>query len=268
MGLPREWCRRFEDHCPEGRRQLLLVRRRAVFPPEEQERGGLLETGDVLLAVGGLLVHRFPEVEAAAQAARVAVTVLRREQVITLDAPTLALPPIGTRRLLMWSGVMLQAPHQPVLNLGYVPEGGGGVYASRWCYGSPAHKYGLRATVWVVEVNGTPTPTLDAFLAAVAALDHGTAVRLRTVDLNTKVKVFTLKTDYHYWPTLEVVRDDATGRWLHRKHSVPSPNPTAHEEPPPAAEEDAAPTAAAMTTATAEEGQQPAASRREGEGCG
>ena len=35
----------------------------------------------------------------------------------------------------------------------------------RWCHGSPVHRYGLYALQWIVEVNGKPTPDLDAFVA-------------------------------------------------------------------------------------------------------
>lgn len=34
----------------------------------------------------------------------------------------------------------------------FLPKEGGGVYSSRWCYGSPAHKYSLGCTNWIVEV--------------------------------------------------------------------------------------------------------------------
>jgi len=34
----------------------------------------------------------------------------------------------------------------------------------RWSYGSPAHRYGLYALQWIVEINGKPTPDLDSFV--------------------------------------------------------------------------------------------------------
>lgn len=37
---------------------------------------------------------------------------------------------------------------------------------SRWCHGSPVHRYGLFALQWIVEVNGKPTPDLDSFVDA------------------------------------------------------------------------------------------------------
>ena len=41
---------------------------------------------------------------------------------------------------------MLQHAHRGVRERGFVPKEGG-VYCSRWSYGSPGHKYGVRATV-------------------------------------------------------------------------------------------------------------------------
>ena len=47
-----------------------------------------------------------------------------------------------------WCGAQLQAPHRSVRELGYLPERHG-VYVSRWHHGSPAHRYGLYALVFV-----------------------------------------------------------------------------------------------------------------------
>jgi hypothetical protein len=35
---------------------------------------------------------------------------------------------------------------------------------TRWCHGSPVHRYGLYALQWIVEINGKPTPDLEAFV--------------------------------------------------------------------------------------------------------
>jgi hypothetical protein len=56
----------------------------------------------------------------------------------------------------------------------------------------------------VFAVDGTPTPTLDAFLAAVAGRPDRGAVRLRVADLDGKTQVITLKLDLAYWPTAEL----------------------------------------------------------------
>ena len=56
-----------------------------------------------------------------------------------------------------------------------------GVFISRWHHGSPAHRYKAYALNWLTSVNNTPTPTLDAFVAAVSRLQHGAFVRLSLV---------------------------------------------------------------------------------------
>lgn len=50
-------------------------------------------------------------------------------------------------------------------------------------------RHGLRATMWVVEVNGTPTPDLDTFLAVTGKIGDHVATRLKTKDLDGKTKV-------------------------------------------------------------------------------
>jgi hypothetical protein len=79
-----------------------------------------------------------------------------------------------------------------------------GVYSSWWSNGSPAHMYGLRAMVWITEVNGIKVYNLDSFLNAVAKFPSETFVRIRTIDFSNRPAVIALKTDYHYWPTWEL----------------------------------------------------------------
>ena len=73
-------------------------------------------------------------------------------------------------------------------------------------YGSPATRYGLWAGRRIVEVDGQPTPDLDAFLARVRDKADRASVRLRTVTWNGSVEVITLKLDKHYWPAYELRR--------------------------------------------------------------
>ena len=44
-------------------------------------------------------------------------------------------------------------------------------------------------------------------------LEHGEFVRVRTVHLNGKPRVLTLKQDLHYWPTWELRFDADTATW-------------------------------------------------------
>lgn len=47
-------------------------------------------------------------------------------------------------------------------------------------------------------------------------LEHGMFVRVKTVHLNGKPRVLSLKQDLHYWPTWELRFDRETAQW-HRK---------------------------------------------------
>ena len=105
--------------------------------------------------------------------------------------------------------------------MGFLPPGAEGCYISRWHHGSPAHRYSLYALHWVVDVNGTPTPDLDAFVAAVKGLPDGADARVSMVHVESeKPKVMTLKVDSHYWPTWELRLDAATGRWRRQRIGI------------------------------------------------
>ena len=79
----------------------------------------------------------------------------------------LAGPSVGHRAELRPG--MAQAPHRAVKEGGALPESCG-VFVSRWHHGSPAHRYALYALQFVQEVNGVPTPDLEAFVKAISSL--------------------------------------------------------------------------------------------------
>lgn len=122
------------SHCESS---LLLVRRLAAGSRASQS----LKTGDVVLSVEGQVVLRPFEVEAACRGRKaVRMTLLRNHEEQEVEVTLDDLDTLGTSRVLLWSGLFLQEPHLPALLMGYVPEEGGGVYISRWSYGSPAQK--------------------------------------------------------------------------------------------------------------------------------
>ncbi|EQC31736.1 hypothetical protein, variant [Saprolegnia diclina VS20] len=214
LGLSPHWIRELEQ-CYDDKRQVLAIKRCAAGTDAYAQ----LQSGDLLLSIDGTVVAKDFDVERLCMGkSEVQLVVLREQQEMTLPVQTMELSGWGTSRVITWCGLVIQEPHYAVVNLGYVPEEGGGVYCSRWCYGSPAHKYGLRATMWIVQVNNEPTPTLDAFIKVVENLQNGASVRMKTVALNTKPKVLTLKTDYHYWPTVELCRNADLGDWAYVFH--------------------------------------------------
>jgi len=206
-GLSDARARALERHDPV-RRQVLSVQR-LVAGTDAASR---LREGDLLLEVDGRPVTAFAEVERAAQAESVELRALREGREETLRVATELRSGRGTDRFLLWGGAVLQRPPRAVAAQRGIPARG--VYVSWFWYGSPAGAHGLRATRWITEVDGRPTPDLDAFLAAVSGREDRRAVRLRTRDLEGREEVITLKLDLAYWPTVEFAR--GPGGWVRR----------------------------------------------------
>jgi pro-apoptotic serine protease NMA111 len=217
LGLPDEWVRRFEEHNSQ-RRQVLSVNRLVAGSPA----AALLEPGDLLLAVDGKVVNRFREVERAVQNPAVSVTVWRDGAEKTLQMKTVALNGRDIDRVLIWAGATLQAPHRAMAaQRGIAPYG---VFVSFFFYGSPATHYGLYAGRRITEVDGQPTPDLDAFIRAVSGKPDRASLRLKTISWNGQTDVITLKLDKHYWPAYELNRQE-DGTWV--RTSLDPPDVTA-----------------------------------------
>jgi len=202
LGVDEDWVRRFERLSPERRQMLSAVRMVAGTPAAV-----LVRSGDVLLAVNGTPVNTFRAVERATrQHDEVELKVWRNGQEVTLTVATVALPGDDVDRVVRWAGALLQSPHRALAaQRGIVREG---VYVSYFAYGSPASRYDLWAGRRIIEVNGAPTPDIDAFLEVVATLGDEDAVRLRTVNWNNVPQVITLRLDQRYWPTYELRRGE------------------------------------------------------------
>jgi len=221
LGLPDEWVRRFEEHNPQ-RRQVLSINRLVAGSPAAE----LLEPGDLLLAVDGKVVNRFREVERAVQSPAVSVTVWRDGAEKTLQMKTVALNGRDIDRVLIWAGATLQAPHRAMAaQRGIAPYG---VFVSFFFYGSPATHYGLYAGRRIIEVDGQPTPDLDAFIRAVSGKPDRASLRLKTISWNGQTDVITLKLDKHYWPAYELNRQE-DGTWV--RTSLDPPDVTASLRP-------------------------------------
>jgi S1-C subfamily serine protease len=198
-GLSDAWVARLEA-LSVSHRQVLDVSRVVAGSPA----ASVLREGDLLLAVDGRPVNRFRDVERATHSAQVTVTVLRDGDESNIEVATAALGGGDIDRLLLWAGAVLHAPHRAMsAQRGIAPDG---VFVAFFSYGSPATRYRLFAGRRIVEVDGRPTPDLDAFIAAVQGRPDRSSVRLRTVSWNGSAEVITLKLDSHYWPTYELRR--------------------------------------------------------------
>ncbi len=197
LGLSQTWIKRITEHSPD-RRQVLSVARLVGGSPAD----GILRSGDLILDIEGEIVNRFREVERAVQKPNVRVVVLRNGAEQTIEVPTVALEGTELDRVVMWAGAVLQKPHRALsAQRGIEPEG---VFVAYFSYGSPATRYQLWAGRRIVEVDGQPTPDLDAFIRAVSGREDNSSVRLRTLTWNGSVEVITLKLDNQHWPMYEL----------------------------------------------------------------
>ncbi|XP_047324896.1 protease Do-like 7 isoform X2 [Impatiens glandulifera] len=216
FGLSDKWIQALVKKDPV-RRQVLCVKGCLAGSSAEN----LLEQGDMILAINKEPVTCFRDIENACESldqckdtdGRLNLTIFRQDREIDLLVGTDVRDGNGTTRVINWCGSIIHDPHPAVRALGFLPEEGHGVYVARWCHGSPVHRYGLYALRWIVEINGKPTPDLDAFVNVTKEIEDGEFVRVKTIHLNGKPRVLTLKQDLHYWPTWEIRFDPSSAIW-------------------------------------------------------
>ncbi len=208
LGIDETWLDRLERANPERRRVLSITRLVAGSSAAE-----LLKNGDIVLAIDGVVVTSYRELEKAVQKDAVQVTVWRNGEEMQLDVAPAALDGNGIDRVVSWAGALLQNPHRAMAaQRGIEPYG---VYVAFFSYGSPATRYGLFAGRRVVAVDDVPTPDLDAFVDVVASKAESASLRIKTVTWNGTEDVITLKLDNQYWPAYEVVR--TPDGWVRRE---------------------------------------------------
>ncbi|KAG5247313.1 DegP protease family protein [Salix suchowensis] len=221
FGLSNDWIQALDEKDPV-RRQVLCVE--GCYAGSKAEN--ILKQSDMLLAVNKELITCFHDIEKACQAleecgdndGKLKITIFRQGCEVDLLVGTDVRDGNGTTRAINWCGCLVQDSHPAVRSLGFLPEEGYGVYVTKWSRGSPADRYFLGAVIWIVHVNGKPTPDLDAFANVVKELGPDECVRVKTVDLDGKPQVQTLKQDLHYWPTWELRFDPDTAMW--RKNTI------------------------------------------------
>jgi S1-C subfamily serine protease len=198
-GLAAELADELADH-EAGEPRVLAVRR--VLPGGPA--ASALRVGDLVVRVNGRAVTRFRELERAAQAEQVTLTVARGAAVRDLVLETAPVDGEGTREALVWAGAVLQPPPLELASQWGAPRTG--VYVAGSFRGTPAERHDLQPTLRIVAADERPTPDLAAFRAAVAEQGDGDTVRLRTVDLEGRAGVIAVELDLHDWPSVELRR--------------------------------------------------------------
>ncbi len=220
LSLPEEWVPKLTQ-AAQGKRQVLIVSR--CMP--ESDASSKLQPNDVILEVGSQVTVTFraflakvqelqgPPTGSADGPIAIPMLVLREGKLVQ----TAVIPALShgqeTRRLVGFQGLMVQLAPLAVMMTGYTPTTGRLTpYISRWAFGSPSHKHGIRAMQWVTHVNGEVTPTLDAFLDIVCKLKHGDNARFTFENKQGNTTMGTIKVDIGYWPTAQLQLAE-NGEW-------------------------------------------------------
>lgn len=200
LGLADSWMARIQDASPSSRQVLAVARLTGGSDAARK-----LQPGELVLAIDGKVVTRFRDVEKAVAGKDVVkVTVWGGEGEKQVTVQTAALSGSDVDRLVFWAGATLQAPHRAIsAQRSLAPQG---VYVAFFSFGSPATRYGLQPGRRIVEVDGEPTPDLDAFVRLVSGKADRASLRLKTIGWNGAPEVITLKLDRHYWPSSELRR--------------------------------------------------------------
>ncbi|MGA1729648.1 MAG: hypothetical protein ACO4B5_05395, partial [Steroidobacteraceae bacterium] len=208
MGLDDAWTRRISEHSPT-RRSLLMAERVVAGSPAV----GVVEPGDLLLAIDGRVVNTFREAEAATVAGLRQLLVWRAGAEVTLSVEPVGWSGSDLDRVLVWSGATLHDPHRAMSAQRGIEASG--VFVAYFMFGSPASRFRLLAGRRITEVDGRPVTDLDGFMAEVADRPDGSSLRLKLVDWNGTPELITLTLDEHHWPAYLLER--GTDGWARRR---------------------------------------------------
>ncbi|MGA0703946.1 MAG: trypsin-like peptidase domain-containing protein [Steroidobacteraceae bacterium] len=208
MGLDDAWTRRISEHSPT-RRSLLMAERVVAGSPAV----GVVEPGDLLLAIDGRVVNTFREAEAATVAGLRQLLVWRAGAEVTLSVEPVGWSGSDLDRVLVWSGATLHDPHRAMSAQRGIEASG--VFVAYFMFGSPASRFRLLAGRRITEVDGRPVTDLDDFMAEVADRPDGSSLRLKLVDWNGTPELITLTLDEHHWPAYLLER--GTDGWARRR---------------------------------------------------
>lgn len=216
-GVPENWITSMEN-ATSNRLQFMTVSR--VSCTSESNK---LETGDVILSVNDKLVTEMDQLTGVVSSTdsndspqTLSFKIVRDGTVIDLDVKTVKVN--ETDRLIIFAGCILQEPHHAVRQaMTDIPKG---VYCTFRGESSPATQYGISSTNFITHVNEIETPDLTSFLTVVKQIPDNSYCKMRLMTFDNVPFAISLKTNYHYFPTASLQRDNSTGKWIEAEYNT------------------------------------------------
>ncbi|KAK9464003.1 trypsin-like cysteine/serine peptidase domain-containing protein [Lipomyces oligophaga] len=205
-GVSENWISKVEQANTEHH-QLFAVRKIVCGDVNQT-----LEEGDVILSVNGKTLTRISELDMMYDNKTLNMDIIRRGEEQKVIVPTVSTEHLETDRIVIWCGAIIHEPHHAVRQ--QIRELHSGVYISARVRGSPAYQYSLVPTYFITHVNGQATPDISTFLGIVSLIPDNTYARLRIVSFESIPFANSVKSNLHYFPTLEMVKDKCqAGVW-------------------------------------------------------
>jgi len=201
LGLDDAWIKTLGEGPEKNTRVMVIRRITRGFPAAD-----VLETGDLLLSINDQTIRRFIDLERATQEPTLRITVLRRGVIQTHETRTVALKGRGITRVLSWAGGLFHAPPPEIAS--QYGAARVGVYNALFAFGGATGRYKLYPTLRILEINGEPTPDLDAMIEVIKRFKDRDVVHLKVAELNRREKIITLKLDLRFYPTAFFERTD------------------------------------------------------------
>ncbi|KAK7418369.1 hypothetical protein QQX98_003989 [Neonectria punicea] len=202
MGVSDEWIKKVTQ-ANRSHHQLFMVSKRTF---ERSNRPVSLLEGDIILTLNGKMCTTISDFDVMYAHEFLDAVIVRECEEMQLQLPTVSADGTETDHAVSFCGAILHRPHQAVRQ--QISKLHSEVYVSSRIRGSPAYQYGVAPTNFITHVNGTPTPDLESFIAATREIPDNTYFRLKAVTFDCVPWVITMKKNEHYFPTMELIKDD------------------------------------------------------------
>ncbi|ODV85041.1 hypothetical protein CANARDRAFT_28761 [[Candida] arabinofermentans NRRL YB-2248] len=212
-GVPEEWISKIEEKCTD-KLQLMSVPKISI--KLDNKPSCELKHGDTILSVNDKLITRFRDIDLvirnlATDVDEVDFKIVRHKQVMNLKVKLSNTSEFTTSQVVYWCGAVLQEPHHGVRQV--IKSLPSGVYCTAMTQGSPSRFYTIGVTNFITHVNEQPTPNLNEFLKVIKSIKEKSYCKIRIVSFDNIPFAQTLKVNYHYFPTSELLKDPETKEW-------------------------------------------------------